>query len=180
MKKSFVLIAAIVAVVGLGTAVAVAEDTIKVKTSLKLKFSSPDSYSGTVKARKGCQEGRKVTLTHGVNKLGSDNSNNRGKYKIIGPTSTGDGLRAVARETKITQHDGDKIVCERGRSKKVKIGDNDERSWAKETIKVETSANLRYKADDPSAPYEGGSFSGHVTAKKGCQKGARSFYTAPK
>ena len=120
MKKSFVLIAAIVAVVGLGTAVAVAEDTIKVKTSLKLKFSSPDSYSGTVKARKGCQEGRKVTLTHGVNKLGSDNSNNRGKYKIIGPTSTGDGLRAVARETKITQHDGDKIVCERGRSKKVK------------------------------------------------------------
>ena len=37
MKKPFVLIAAIVAVVGLGAAVAVAKETTKVKTSVKLE-----------------------------------------------------------------------------------------------------------------------------------------------
>ena len=39
MKKPFVLIAAIVAVVGLGAAVAVAKEKIKVKTSVSIQFN---------------------------------------------------------------------------------------------------------------------------------------------
>ena len=42
MKKPLVLIAAIVAVVGLGTVVAVAKDTRQVKTSVKLEFIPTD------------------------------------------------------------------------------------------------------------------------------------------
>ena len=61
MKKPFVLIAAIVAVVGLGTGVAVAKETTKVRTSVKLEYSAngaaDSSFSGQVKARKGCQKG---------------------------------------------------------------------------------------------------------------------------
>ena len=61
MKKPFVLIAAIVAVVGLGAAVAVAKETTKVETAVKLKFHTRDeSFSGRVKAKDGCQKGRTV------------------------------------------------------------------------------------------------------------------------
>ena len=72
MKKPFVLIAAIVAVVGLSTAVAVAKEKIKVETSVGLRFSGrprrvlPASFPGEVKAKtKGCEKGRTVTVSNG-------------------------------------------------------------------------------------------------------------------
>ena len=65
MKKPFVLIAAIAAVVGLGAAVAVAKERIEVETTVTIKFKRNNpgenpyiggaSFSGQVKARRGCQ-----------------------------------------------------------------------------------------------------------------------------
>ena len=147
MKKPLVLIAAIVAVVGLCAAVAVAKERIKVKTSVTLFLHSdlsgpkPDSWRGEVKARKrGCEKGRTVTVSHGSKKVGSDKTNNRGKYTIVwrrnragssgalgadrGATG-GHGLGgtagrrfiAKARKMRITKSNGDKLVCEADKSK---------------------------------------------------------------
>jgi hypothetical protein len=140
MKKPFVLIAAIVAVVGLGAAVAVAKETIKVGTSVTLQFQvrqpeHPSQFVGRVKASRGCQKGRTVTVTtghnHGRRKVRSDKSGNRGKYKIIWRAhhlEPGDGLvpgyrnyRAVVGERKITKNDGDKIVCKAAASKVISV-----------------------------------------------------------
>ncbi len=41
---------------------------------------------------------------------------------------------------------------------------------AKETIKVRTSATIKYKANEPSDPHGGGLVSGQVKAREGCQK----------
>jgi hypothetical protein len=124
MKKPFVLIAAIAAVVCFGAAVAVARETIRVGTSVTLNSNAGDNntYSGTVKARKGCQKERRVILTYGKQKLGSDRSNDRGKYKIyFAEHDTSGNYRTVASEKKITKNDGDKIVCKTGRSNQVSV-----------------------------------------------------------
>ena len=42
------------------------------------------------------------------------------------------------------------------------------------TTKVKTSVTLKYKADDPSDPFGGGSFSGQVTTRKGSSKGCQN------
>ena len=125
MKKPFVLIAAIVAVVGLGTGVAVAKETTKVRTSVKLEYSAngaaDSSFSGQVKARKGCQKGRTVALwdRYGGHRA-SDRSDARGRYKITYSPYPGTGpYFAKARERKITKDNGDKIVCREGTSKRV-------------------------------------------------------------
>ena len=68
MKKPFVLIAAILAVVGLGAVAAVAKEATEVKTSVTLEYHPNDPghplesdwFSGRVKAKEGCEEGRKV------------------------------------------------------------------------------------------------------------------------
>ena len=138
MKKPFVLIAAIVAVAGLGAAVAVAKQTTEVGTSVTLHYryphaaapDHPGSFVGKVKGRKGCQKGRTVNLIADDDpgpveadlvglKVGSDKSNNRGKYKIIWPAYHFGELhyyRAVALKRKVTKNNGDRIVCERDRS----------------------------------------------------------------
>jgi hypothetical protein len=137
MKKPFVLIAAIAAVVCFGAAVALAKETTEVGTAMTLQYryphaaapDHPGSFVGTVKGRKGCQTGRTVILTAGAYRgpveddagrtVGSDKSNNRGKYKIIWPAYHFAELhyyRAVAEKRKITKSNGDRIVCERGRS----------------------------------------------------------------
>ena len=125
MKKPFILIAAIVAVVCVGAAVAVAKETIRVGTLDDAQYSNAgdnNTFSGTVKAKKGCQKARTVTLTFGKQKLDSDKSNDRGKYKIFFAThDTNGNYRTVASERKITKNDGDKIVCETGRSNQVHV-----------------------------------------------------------
>ena len=123
MKKPFVLIAAIVAVVGLGTAVAVAKETTNVGTSVKLEFRyrNAPAFLGSVKARNGhCQKGRRVIVTRDNERVYAGKSNDRGKYKIIVALRDIYGgylFRAVANERTITKNNGDKIVCKRGRSK---------------------------------------------------------------
>jgi hypothetical protein len=124
MKKLFVLIAAIVAVVGFGVVGAAAKKGIEVKTSVTLGIRSdlsgprPDSFIGEVRARKAvCQKGRTVTVNDGFTKVGSDKSNDRGRYKIF-HSLAGSGGRtffARARKAKITKDNGDKIVCERSK-----------------------------------------------------------------
>ncbi len=68
MKRPFVLIAAIVAIVGFGAVVAGAREATGVENSVTLKYNpgsadpADDTFSGRVKARKaGCQQGRTVT-----------------------------------------------------------------------------------------------------------------------
>ena len=129
MKKPFVLIAGIVAVVGLGTAVAVAEDTTKVRTSVSIKPSpndSVDSLSGRVKAKKGCEKRRTVSLQQGSQESGrhlSDKSDNRGRYRFGRyRLSPGDPFVThywVVVHREIIEKDGERIVCKRARSKKV-------------------------------------------------------------
>jgi hypothetical protein len=130
MKKPILLIAAIVAVVGFGAVVAVAKERTEVKTSASIKFNAHDPsdplagafFSGRVKAGKGCQKGRTVVVykVHGGPKA-SDVSNNRGKYKTgsIRPQD----VEYVARvgKRKITENNGDKIVCKPGKSDRVRI-----------------------------------------------------------
>ena len=124
MKKPFVLIAAIVAVVCFGAAGAVAKERTEVETSVTLNSNAGDNnaFSGTVEAKKGCQKARTVTLTFGKQKLDSDKSNDRGKYKIFFAThDTNGNYRTVVSERKSTKSDGDKIVCETGRSNQVHV-----------------------------------------------------------
>jgi hypothetical protein len=123
MKKPLVLIAAIVAGVGLCSPTAVAKETIKVETSLTLHpdFGNNYAFAGRVKASRGCQEGRTVTLTRAGKKVGSDKSNDCARYKIIvkghDEPWTWRDPRAVAMERKTTKDNGDKIVCKRASSR---------------------------------------------------------------
>ena len=130
MKKPFVLIAAIVAVVGLGAAVAVAKVRTEVGASMTLNYQLPQPdhparFVGRVKASRGCQNGRTVTVTNigpgvpGSRKVGSDKSGNNGKYKIVwrAQFSGERNYRAVVEERKTTTDNGDKIVCKRAASK---------------------------------------------------------------
>jgi hypothetical protein len=139
MKKRFALIAAIVAVLGLGAAVAVANETTEGKTSVKLKYhrsdpTSPRSFSGEVKARQGGQEGRRVLL-YGPYHITRGKTNARGKFEIVedygragrgrdAPRGTPYQYTAVAKETKIAKHNGDKIVCREGRSNTIRFYPN--------------------------------------------------------
>ena len=136
MKKPVVLIAAILAVLGLGAVAAVAKETTEVPTSVTLHVTggfgveNPDPgdrhrlFSGKVTAKKyRCQKGRTVVVSAYV-PVGSDKSNARGEFKIWeqyrgspqGPSraeSRGTlSYRAVVERRKITKNNGDKIVCE--------------------------------------------------------------------
>ena len=85
MKKSFVLIAAIVAVVGLGTAVAVGKETTKVRTSVSIRGGHYSGQAfGHVRALKGCEKFRTVSLhLEGFGgAVRSVASNERGEYFI--------------------------------------------------------------------------------------------------
>ena len=125
MKKPFVLIAAIVAVVGLAAAVAVAKEKIKVKTSVGIHFKSGDrpgpssAFRGEVRAKtKGCEIGRTVTVSTGSGyKLGPDKTNSGGRYNIFIDTMDLDGpFAAKVREMRITKDSGDTIVCKADRT----------------------------------------------------------------
>jgi hypothetical protein len=128
MKKPFVLIAAIVAAVGLGTAVAVAKKTTEVTTRVTANWTAdPDepatgSFSGRVKAKKVCQKGRKVTVSDGVNKVASDTSNDRGEYKIsYSPAGSEVRYFFTRAQKKITENNGDKIVCKKSKRVAVEV-----------------------------------------------------------
>src|SRR5262245_43715515 len=94
MKKPIVLIAAIVAVVGLGTAVALGKETTKVRTSVSIQHAGnreTGTFSGKVRAKAGCQKQRKVVLAEaeggGLFPIpprhpDADTSNKRGRYRI--------------------------------------------------------------------------------------------------
>src|SRR5262245_54170982 len=91
MKKPFVLIAAIVAVVGLGAAVAVAKQATRDSASVSIKLIGggdvpPEggTFTGWVNAkRRGCQGDRNVVLNHTPGRAASDRTNDRGKYRIV-------------------------------------------------------------------------------------------------
>ena len=120
MKKPFVLIAAIVAVVSLCAAVAVAKETTNVGTAVKLELRyGPPAFFGSVNASHDCQKKRRVIVTHDHERVYADTSNDRGKYRIgvaVHDLHPVWNYRAVAKARKITKNDGDKIVCERGTS----------------------------------------------------------------
>ena len=130
MKKAFVLIAAIVAVVGIGAAVAVAKETIEVPTSVTLHVTGGGGqapgdphrlFSGKVTAKKGCQKGRTVVLVgYGyTSPVGQDESNARGKFKIVEQlrrSRLGTYPYRVVVKRKITKNSGDKIVCKTGKA----------------------------------------------------------------
>ena len=124
MKKPFVLIAAIVAVVGVGTAVAVAKETIKVKTSVSIQRkydrAGPSSaFRGEVRAKnKGCEIGRTVTVSTGSGaKLGPDKTNSGGRYNIFIDTMDPPGpFAAKVRKMRITKDSGNTIVCKADRT----------------------------------------------------------------
>ena len=83
-----------------------------------LSGPKPDYFFGEVAARTGCEKGRKVVMYFPKprdpnERLGSDRTNNRGKYRI--PLVARRAF-AEAKEKKFTQNDGDKVVCKTGRS----------------------------------------------------------------
>ena len=57
---------------------------------------------------------------HHAGVRGSDRSNDRGRYKIV-KDHFGRERYFVTAKKKITENDGDKVVCEKDRSKVVKI-----------------------------------------------------------
>jgi hypothetical protein len=127
MKKSFVLIAAILAVVGLGAAVAVAKETIKVGTSVSIdraaeggSGSAPPvviGATGRVNAKKGCEKHRRVGLHSGHGEIKrSDTSDKRGYYFIRMDRISRRGYWVVV-DREIIKKDGDRIVCKRARSR---------------------------------------------------------------
>ncbi len=119
MKKPIVLIAAIVAVVGLCAAVAVAKETTKVPTAVTIKFTGTvegagggdgrfvnGTFSGEigfhgsdqiawVTTKEGCRKQRKVVLYEKpkrglpARRAGADRSNNRGRYRIEARATSG-------------------------------------------------------------------------------------------
>jgi hypothetical protein len=127
MKKPFVLIAAIVAVVGLGAVTAVAKERIHVGTYVTLHVTDENpgdpaqSFSGRVKAKKGCEKRRTVVVMGPYGPVGSDRSNVRGEFKIVeqqlGRSRRGSfRFRVVVEQRKITKNSGHKIVCMEGRA----------------------------------------------------------------
>ncbi len=126
MKKPFVLIAAIVAVVGLGTAVAVAKETTKVRTSVSIR-GAITSFHGRVKAKRGCEKQRTVTLHHRGEHPGellrTDQSYNSGRYRIF-PTQVSPVVdHRVVVHRKIIKKYGERIVCKRAQSRYAHIKD---------------------------------------------------------
>ncbi len=126
MKKPFVLIAAIVAVVGLGAVAAVAKERTYVPTDVTLHVTDENPadparlFSGRVMAEKGCQKRRTVVLMGPYSPAGSDKSNARGEFKIVDQLRrSGRGVfryRVVVERRKITKSSGHKIVCKEGRA----------------------------------------------------------------
>ncbi len=150
MKKPFVLIAAIVAVAGLDAAVAVAKERTEVKTSVTLQRHGEGApcraavarrgaalpagiahrgcglgaFWGQVKARKGCQKGRRVVLysiNGGKVREGSDRTNDRGKYKIKWPGLSERRFFVKATEKRITKSNGDQVASSAGKSKRLRL-----------------------------------------------------------
>ena len=120
MKKPIVLIAAIVAVVGLCAAVAVAKDTTKVRTSVSIRGGHYSGQAfGHVRALKGCEKFRKVSLhLEGFGgAVRSVSSNKRGEYFIDSELTPQVPRYWVVVERKVIRKNRETIVCERGRSK---------------------------------------------------------------
>ena len=127
-EEVIVLIAAIVAVVGLGTAVAVGKETTKVGASVSMKFtgvhpSESGTFVGKVKARglSEAAQGRFLLERAPLHTLaGANRSKNRGRYRIDPKNVHGHAVEFwVEVENKIIENDGEKIVCKKARSKGV-------------------------------------------------------------
>ncbi len=88
------------------------------------------SFSGQVKAGRGCEKGRRVVLYSwkfydGGTKVrrGADRTNDRGKYEIksrVGAVPRHFRLKANAK--RITKSNGDKVVCKARRSNRLGFG----------------------------------------------------------
>jgi hypothetical protein len=186
MKKPVVLIAAVVAVVGLGAVGAAAKQRIEVKTSVTLGISSdlsgprPDSFIGEVKARKAvCQKGRTVTINDGFTKVGSAKSDDRGRYRIFHSLagSAGRSFFARARETKMTKDNGDTIVCERSKQVRFRCcspGDREaihQRDGSCARLSGQPCSIGRYKQYDLTGPIAaGGTVSFQVLVRRSSRK----------
>jgi hypothetical protein len=127
MRKLSVLVFALVACIAVGgMAMAATTTTTKVKTKVSVDFSGKFSggtsaydpitfagdFAGTVKGKKGCKKGRKVTISAGI---GSAKSNSSGKYDVhINTVPDAGNYTATAKKKKFKKGDT-KIVCKKAK-----------------------------------------------------------------
>jgi hypothetical protein len=100
----------------------------KVKTKVSIKAvgdPAPTAVKGKVRARKHghtvrkCVKKRKVIIKHAGEKVGSDKTNKKGKYRVgIDPYTEPGDYKAVAKKKK--KNHG-RLVCKKGRSKTITL-----------------------------------------------------------
>jgi hypothetical protein len=128
-KLSSLLVAALVATVAFGVLAATAAEKTKVKTKVTIKYNAGTgapyyenaSFSGKVKAKKGCKKNRKVKVKEeGGQTVGKDRSNNNGRYEVAaGSFNEGDFFAKVKK--KKLEKKGKTIVCKKARSKTISV-----------------------------------------------------------
>jgi hypothetical protein len=128
-KLALLLVAALVATVAFGLVAATAAEKTKVKTKVTIKYDSGSgapyyenaSFSGKVKAKKGCKKNRKVKVKQvGGTTVGTDKTNNNGRYEVSAGSFNEGSFFAKAKKKKI--HKNNKtIVCKKGKSKTITI-----------------------------------------------------------
>jgi 5-hydroxyisourate hydrolase-like protein (transthyretin family) len=133
MRRTALLVAALICVLtaGAGPASAGVQNqfaTFFVKFKFQASTSSGEKFSGKIDSNKGkCVEGRKVTVYRKKNgnkkKLGSDKTNDKGKFKVgvgDGPPKNGKYFAEV-KESTFEADDGDRVTCRGETSGSVKI-----------------------------------------------------------
>ena len=125
MKKRFAIVIALVACLALGmVSVSIGKPGQKVTTNVTLDYNETGNppynqatFSGKVKAKKGCKKNRKIKLPG----VGNTKSNQQGRYSISlnNPASPGT-YQATAKKKKIKKN-GKKIVCKKGKSNKLTV-----------------------------------------------------------
>lgn len=123
MKKFGVMATAFVLCVALGmTGLAVAK-TKKVKSTITLQFTNgiqytEDTFSGQVKAKKGCQKQRKVVIN--ATKL-STKTDGTGHYLISAGNVSAGTYTATVLKKKRKKPNGTKIICKPATSNPVTV-----------------------------------------------------------
>jgi hypothetical protein len=128
-KLALLLAAALVATVAFGLVAATAAEKTKVKTKVTIKYDSGSgapyyenaSFSGKVKAKKGCKKNRQVKVKQvGGATVGTDKSNKNGKYEVSAGSFNEGSFFAKAKK-KVIEKNNKTIVCKKGKSKTITI-----------------------------------------------------------
>jgi hypothetical protein len=128
-KLSSLLVAALVATLAFGLLAANAAEKTKVKTKVTIKYNAGSgapyyenaSFSGKVKAKKGCKKKRKVTVKEeGGATVGTDKSNNNGRYEVAAGSFNQGDFFAKVKKKKIEKKNKT-IVCKKAKSKTITI-----------------------------------------------------------